>query len=391
VSDHDLRAAARDLEHEVPLPDFEQVAARGRRLRRRRRTLQVAASTSALCAAVAVGIGLARVPGRDPVQDPVAPRTERPATAAEVLDDPRAVLDEGATAVSDTGAVLQRFRIPTADPCGRGSSAWVWTPWEGEARTWTDRVGGRTVAALDGGFAVSAPGPDCSAGRRAREVGAYVVDAGGRRTPISWSGRAGQVCASGPAGPRCQVDVRTATGTLLPRPVLDRPSAATFAMASRGPVRWARSVDSRTVHWSADGGATWQHHRTSLPAADDVQVTAAGSWAVFFAYPEAEYTRDGGQTWHTWDGEAPLAPYLVANELVTVSADGDLVVVSHRPGKRPELLASTDDSWQRFRHVDVRTDFGTVAPQAAGSWLWVPDQARTWVSPDGLDWRAVPR
>ena len=191
MSDHDLRAVARDLEHQVPLPDFEAVAVRGRRLRRRRRALQVAASTSALCAAVAVGVGLARVPGRDPVQEPVAPRTDRPVTAAEVLDDPRAVLDEDATVVSDTGAVLQRFRIPTADPCARGSSAWVWTPWEGAARTWTDGVGGRTVVALDGGFAVSAPDPTAAPG-----------DAPASRGRTSWTPAAGVRMSAGP-------DVRT--------------------------------------------------------------------------------------------------------------------------------------------------------------------------------------
>jgi hypothetical protein len=143
------------------------------------------------------------------------------------------------------------------------------------------------------------------------------------------------------------------------------------------------------VHWSTDAGATWQQHRTSLPATDDVQVTAAGDWAVLFAYPDAEYTRDGGTTWQRWEGEAPLASFVVANELVAVSADGDLVVVSHRPGRRPELLASTDDTWRQFRRSDVRTDFGAVSPQPAGTWLWVPDQGRTWVSPDGLSWRAV--
>jgi hypothetical protein len=120
-----------------------------------------------------------------------------------------------------------------------------------------------------------------------------------------------------------------------------------------------------------------------------VQVTAAGDWAVFWAYPVAEYTRDAGRSWQRWDGSGPLARFLVANEQVVVSADGDLVVVDHRPGHAPRLLATTDSSWQEVRAAQVRTGFGTVTVSAAGGWFWVPDRGRTWVSPDGLRWHAV--
>jgi hypothetical protein len=215
------------------------------------------------------------------------------------------------------------------------------------------------------------------------------VDADGRRTPVTWTRGAEGACAADPFAAGCEVDVATATGRLRDRPLREGPAASSFPVSVTGEVRWARSVDSRTLHWSTDGGTTWQSHTTSLPASEDVQATAAGSWAVFFAYPDAEFTRDGGDTWERWDGAAPLASYVVANELVVVSADGDLVLVSHRAAKRPEVLASTDDTWREFGRSDVATRFGTVSPQAAGPWLWVPDQGRVWVSPNGRSWKVV--
>ena len=387
MSDHDLRAVARDIERQVPLPDFDLVAARGHRLRRRRRIAQATAAAGAVGTVVLAAVGVARMPG--PAPDTATPPTDRAAGAAEVLADPGALVDDRATAVSDTGAVLHRVHVPSADPCSPGGSAWVWTPWEGEPRSWSDRVGSRTAVAVGGGFAVGAPSRDCGGEASRRTPGAYVVDTTGARRSITWVGAAERVCATDPAAARCTVDVATATGRLREQPVREAPSASTFPVSSVEGWRWARSADSRTLYRSTDGGTTWRPQETSFPATQAVQVTAAGEWAMFFSYPEAEYTRDGGRTWQRWDGAAPLSSFVVANELVALSADGDLVVVSHRAGAGPQLLGSTDDGWRRFRTSDVSTGFGTVAPQAAGSWLWVPEQGRTWVSPDGVSWQAV--
>ena len=390
MDERDLRTAARDLERRVPPADFERIAVRGRRLRRRRRALQAAAAVGAVTATVVAGFSLAGLADPERRPQPVTPDDGPQRNVRTLLADPASVVDDAATLVSDTGAVLHRVTDPARGDCGeRHRSAWVWTPWEGPSRAWAEGVGGRTAVAVPGGFAVSAPDAGCVDGRGEDDVGAYVVDADGRRTAIAWAAGAGPTCAPDPGGPRCVVDVGTATGRLRDGALRRQPSGSTFALPATHVPLWARSVDSRTLHWSTDEGASWSSHRTSLPRDGNVQTSAAGDWAVFFAYPEAEYTRDAGRTWHTWDGQRPLAPYVVANELVSVSADGDLVVVSHRPGQRPRVLASTDDSWDEFRSVDVRTAFGAVAPQPAGPWLWVPDRGRTWVSPDGLDWRAV--
>ena len=390
MSDQDLRAAARDLEHDVALPDFAEVAARGHRLRRRRQSLRAAVVGVVATAAVALGVQLVAGPENLTPPVPVARDDDRPVDVAAVLADPRAVVDDDLTAVSDSGAVLQGVTVGRrADRCTT-PDAWVWTPWRRPARTWSDTAGGRVAAAVPGGLVVSAPDPACGSASRDGGFGAYVVDPTGARTAVTWSGRAERVCAVAPADPRCVVDVEAATGRLQPVPRLPAGTLPVVdALGGNGPTVWARSVDSRTVHWSVDGGATWQVRRTSLPVAGDVQVTAAGDRAVFFSYPAAEHTRDAGRTWRTWDGSAALAPFVLAREQLSVSADGDLVVVTHRPGRPPALLASTDETWQQFEEAELRTAFGTVAVSAAGGWFTVPDRGRTWVSPDGTDWRAV--
>lgn len=226
------------------------------------------------------------------------------------------------------------------------------------------------------------------------EPGAVAPD--DRGTAGRGQGPAGPERAQGalPAAPRCSVDATTATGELLAAPVQveTSPDAAHTPMAADGADVWARSADSREIVWSEDGGRSWRSRTTALepePGAN-VQVTAAGDWMAFYAWPEAEVSSDHGKTWQVRDLEEALAPILLAEETVTVTPTGRLVGVTYPVGGPPVLFASTDDEWTRFVEADVRTAFGTIDVRTAGDWLWVPDQGRTWLSGDGgLTWTLV--
>jgi hypothetical protein len=122
---------------------------------------------------------------------------------------------------------------------------------------------------------------------------------------------------------------------------------------------------------------------------DVVQATAAGAAGVFFAWPRAEVTRDAGRSWRVLDLEQALAPVLVANPVLSVTADGVLAGVSYPTSGRPFVFAATDATWTRFTHSDLRTARGDYDLRSTGAWLWTVDDHSVWVSHDGLTWREV--
>jgi len=240
------------------------------------------------------------------------------------------------------------------------------------------------------GFAVGAVPPVCARvlGDSATERGAYVVDASGDTEDIAWEGDAGQRCAVVLDTPGCEIDARSASGRFVDG-ARDTPGPSYLPVD--GASGWAASTDGTRLAWSRDGGRTWQEHRTVLEAdaGDTVQSTASGDVAVFFAWPQAEVTRDHGATWEVVDLEDALAPVLVANPVLHVTSDGLLAGVSYPTAGRPFVFVSTDPSWTRFERSDFRTARGDFDLGVSGAWLWTHDQGSTWVSRDALEWRHV--
>lgn len=382
MSEPDLRSAARELERQVPPADFSTIAQRGRAVRRRRRVLQAGAAAAAV-AVVTVGLTVPWDGGEGADRPPVAAdsRTER------VLQDPSAVVDDAATAVTDTGAVLHLVRAgsPAGGSCRADRrSAFVWHGPDGGRTAWSDAVAGREVAPVPGGFVVGAVTPGCQGALGGPDVvGAYVVDEDGARSPVDWAPGAEERCATRPEGPRCVVEVDTASGRFVDPPVVaeDAPAGA-VPVSADGQRLWARSTDGRTLHWSRDGGRSWSSRRTSLGG--QVAVAAAGPWAMFFSWPaRAEVTRDGGRSWEVRDLGAALEPFVMAQESWTLTPEGHLVAVSTTVGTGSFLVASTDPTWSEFVRAEISTELGALVVERSGSWLYVADLGATWRSGDG--------
>ena len=268
----------------------------------------------------------------------------------------------------------------------------MWHGWDGGRRAWTSDVSGREVVAVPDGFAVGALSGACAEvlGEQEAQRGAYVVDASGETRDVVWQAGAERRCGVVPDSPGCVVDVASGTGEVVPG-ARETPGPGFLRLGTSGPAAWAASTDGTRLAWTQDGGRTWSEHRTTLTAApgDTVQSSAAGDVAVFFAWPRVEVSRDHGATWQERDLESALAPVLVANPVLHVTADGLLAGVSYPTTGRPFVFVSTDTSWTRFERSDFRTARGDFDLGVSGPWLWTHDQGSTWLSRDALDWRQV--
>jgi len=402
MADLDLRGVARAVERTVSPPDFIEVAARGHTIRRHRQRRRVAVT---LVAAAAVGVAVVLpwqrlAPSDDP--EPVAPPTQTDSQRTTLLlSDASAVVDDEALRVSDQGATLLRVSRPSpvgGECTADAESALVWQSWDGATRAWSASVSGREVAAAPGGFVVGAVVGPCVGplGADAPERGAYVVDNDGAQRDVSWEGDAAEVCAVDPSDARCLVEVSTATGRLVDggRAV---PGPGYLAVARDGQDLWAASEDQTRLARSEDNGRSWRTHRTALTPenGDFLQATATGDVAIFFTWPRVEVTVDGGASWQVRDLEQALAPVRVANPILSVTADGDLLGVSYPTTSRPFLFASTDSTWRSFERSDFRTDGGDYHVATAGPFAYAVDVDSSWISSDGLAWeriepRAVP-
>jgi hypothetical protein len=309
-----------------------------------------------------------------------------------VLRDPAATVDGTASRIADDGAVLHRVVVPS--PAGEGCdadsrTALVLVGPAGEVQAWNEDVVARSFTEVPGGFVVGAPDPGCRAALPQGGRGAYAVTADGERRAVAWEADAEEACAVDVGSPRCSFDAEAATGRLLDADERLVPLRSTQPVAQDGADLWARSVDATTLHWSADGGRTWESHRTTLDG-PNLQVDAAGKRAVFVDWPTAEVTTDQGRSWSRIDlGEVPDR-FTVPDLGVVVTPGGGLVLVSRPVGGPPLVLAATDDSWEELTPVDLRTEVGGVHVERSGDWLFVPDLESGWRSADGgLTWEPV--
>jgi hypothetical protein len=390
VPEPDFRAASRDIEQHLDVPEFDPVVARGHTIRRRRRAARAGAVAAAV---VAVAGGAVLVPrmGGDPAPDPASPPgVER--SAAALLRDPAATVEGTASRVSDGGSVLHRVVVPS--PVGKGCdadsrTALVLVGPDGDVEAWREAAAAREFVEVPGGFVVGEPDRTCRAALPEDGAGAYVVTGDGERREVTWAGRAEEVCAVDVDAPRCVFDAGAAVGRLREPDARLVPDRSAQPVAQDGDDLWARSVDASTVSWSTDGGRTWQSHQVDLTG-PGLQVAAAGVRAVVVDWPRAEVTTDHGRSWRTV--ELPAAPerFTVADLTVVVTPDGGLVLVSRPVGGSPLLLAATDRSWQELQPVDLTTETGGIQVVRSGGWLFVPDLASGWRSGDGgLTWEHV--
>ena len=389
MAEPDFKAASRDIEEHLSVPDFDPVARRGHTIRRRRRAARVGAAAAGV-AVVAGAVAALQLTGSGPDQGPATPPTGDGAVA--LLRDPAATVDGTASRIADDGAVLHRVVVPSpvGDGCDADSrTALVLVGPTGEVQAWNEDVVGRSFTEVPGGFVVGAPDPACLAALPQAGDGAYVVTADGERRGVTWGGGAEEVCAVDVGSSRCAVDAATAAGRLLAPDERLVPHRSAQPVARDGSDLWARSVDATTLHWSADGGRTWEAHRTTLDG-PNLQVDAAGERAVFVDWPTAEVTSDQGRSWRRIELGGVPDRFTVPDLGVVVTPGGGLVLVSRPVGGPPLVLAATDDSWAELTPVDLRTEVGGVHVERSGDWLFVPDLESGWRSDDGgLTWELV--
>jgi hypothetical protein len=375
-----------DVEANIDLPDFGQVAARGARIRRRR-TVAVSGAVALVVAVVLVGVTRPFDSSQSvqPVHQP-APRIDS-SGARVVLADPAAYVDTDASRVDGRGDVLSVVREDLSGSCpGTGAStALRWTGSGGRTHAWLELP--RPVLALPDGFVVGAVGPDCDT-MGASDARAYLVDSSGVPRAITWGAGAERICAGHPQDPRCRYDIGGRRGSVVMESHLP-PGAVLLQRPAEGTM-WARSADSRRMYWSTDG-RSWRSRTTSLPKGTIVSASAAGERAVLAGDTSVEYTSDGGDTWHSRDLTAALSSVKIVDVDWTVTRNGYLLGVTQLVGRGDVMFRSTDPSWAHFAETGVHTSFGLVRPSVEGNAVFVPD-SKGWVlsTDDGASWRRTP-
>ena len=386
-----LRSLRTDVESRIEPPDFGAIAARGDRIRRRR-TVAAGAGTALVVALTVLGLSgpLDRDEVVRPVQQP-APRVDLDGARA-VLTDPDALVDPDASRVNGAGDMLavvvvpdRRFGSGTGRcPGSRTRSALRWSS-GGRVRSWTEAT--RPIQPLEDGFVVGAVPAACRS-EDPDDARAYLVDATGRPRGITWLGAAERVCSTQPGNLRCRFDAGSARASLTGDVRLPKGTVALHDVGDD--TLWARSADSRRLHWSEDG-STWRSRSSSLPADDIVTASAAGRWAVLAGTTSVEFSADGGRSWRTRDLTAALRPIRLADVDWTITRSGVLIGVTQPVGRGDLVFRSTDSSWTRFVETDVPTGFGLARPTAVGGAVYVPDTERWAVSTDdGATWRRTP-
>jgi hypothetical protein len=150
---------------------------------------------------------------------------------------------------------------------------------------------------------------------------------------------------------------------------------------------WARSVDSRRLHWSDDRGATWSSRDTSLGRDDNVTVTLAGEWVAFTTNTRIEFSSDLGETWAVRDLGAALSAFRITDVRWQITSSGNLLGAVGSVGRAERLIRSTDPSWTSFERSDITTSVGLVYVEVAGPFSYVLDDQRWQVSEDdGRTW-----
>jgi hypothetical protein len=392
MDESDLRALRVAVEEHLDVPAFEEVAARGRRIRRRR---TVGAGVAAAAAVLVTLVGISHPFTADHSQQPVDRPAPRPSLrldqhgARQVLGAATAQVDSEASRIDGVGDLLARVVVAdrsftSRDRCGTGRVALRWSGVGGAQRSWTDTA--RTLVPLDQGFVVAAAPRACRSGTAPTRE-AYVVDGSGLPRALAWAPGAEAVCAGDPGDRRCRFDVEHARGRLAEVPALP---PGTVSLGRDDGTSWARSVDGRRILWSR-GGSAWRTRTTRLPRGDLVSASAAGRWAVLAGPSSVDYTDDGGTTWRHRDLTTALQPVRRGDVDWTVTRTGVLLGVTELVGRGDVLFRSTDAHWSHFVVSDLRTDLGLVTPTVVGGVVAVPDHERWAVSADdGATWRRTP-
>lgn len=358
-------AAARS----VRPPDFEVVAARGRRLRRRRRAVVAAAAcVLAVVASGGVLLGRATTAGAPapagPHPSPHQPQPTPDPAAEQVVDDPAATVTQLAVspADADVRAVLWQT---CSGRCERRHAAIALTADGFESRAlvpvrdgrypWLQPAGGRSFLVTNDG----------------RHP--YLLDLDGTRRPVTpptgpAAVAAGEVVVRWSDAGRAFVAVDPATGASHRVTVPAGTSEVQVEAGGRlDALQDLLPARTPTVAWSDDGGLTWRtHFLGSTPRAifQLVPSAATGTTAVLVGSDGATmFPFDGvvqgsraGASWHAFPQPRPPTSAVDGG---VVLPDGRLVVALLRPrGGQPGagemrggLYASAARDWSRFTRV----------------------------------------
>lgn len=399
MTEPSFQRARSEIESGVELPDFDLVVERGLRIRRRRRSAATAGAVAAVAMTVlVVAVGVDPVNGHRGDGPVVQPTQAVESAAALVLADPDATVNVDNYAVSETGAVLTVVSAPGREwrqGCPqRDRAVFVWSDARGNRRAWSDYSTARAVDAVEGGFVVGAVDRACRAGDSSAEATPYLVDAAGRQQTVEWIATTPsqdavvESCSVAVDDPRCRFSAATGTGRVLGVDPVSYPrSAIPLPTSEPGDRLWARSVDSRRLHWSEDGGRTWAQKDTRLPRDVNVSISVAGRRVAFLANTSVEHSSDGGSTWHVKELSKALADIRVADVRWEITESGHLLGVTALVGEGEQLFVSTDTDWSDFELTELKTEVGHIWPMVAGGYVYVLDADQWWWSADaGAHW-----
>lgn len=400
--DADISRAAADA---ATPPSLSDVVRRGERRRRTRHAVVSLAALVALAAVATVPALLEADRAADPTT-PVSPRVtdgprpedkeKRELTAAEIVDDPRALVQTLTVSAHDPDVRAAVWRLCLDKRCTRNEAALSVTADGFLTRHVLKLKPELFVTPLDGRIALG------------NYVPSQIVQSDGTLLNVSWGSEprplvAGEVLLGqrGAAQHWYAVDPRTGRAHRLPTPA----NVNQLTLTSAGDLRGLRNGEggTRRFVFSDDGGRTWTDR--PVPGVDglltelvtSVQVDAVvggGDGATLFPFEQVLRSRDVGASWQRFDGPKNPMAYLGRTG---VMPDGRLLVEIEtwsdgrgwrRPGSKPTgLWISDGDDWSALTPVEHTETFSLVGMTATADALtlyaWVPTSSDVWTSTDG--------
>ena len=399
MTEPSFQHARNEIESEIELPDFDVIVERGLRIRRRRTAATAGALVAVSVSALVLTVGVDPISGLRGEGPVVQPTRAVESFAGLVLADPDATLNVDNYAVSGAGAVLTVVSAPGSQwrqGCPpRDRSVFVWSDARGNQRAWSDYSTSRAVDAVEGGFVVGAVDRACRTGESSAEATPYLVDAAGHRQKVEWIDTTPahdavvEACSVAVDDPRCRFSAATGTARVLGVEPVSYPRSAIPVPTSEPDDRlWARSVDSRRLYWSGDGGRTWDRKDTQLNRDANVSISVAGRRVAFLATTSVEHSSDRGETWHVKDLSDALSDIRISDVRWEITESGHLLGVTALVGQGEQLFRSTDAQWSDFELTELKTEVGHIWPELAGDYVYVLDADQMWWSADaGARWK----
>jgi hypothetical protein len=368
------------------VPDFDELAARGRRRRARRRTAVASALAVVAIAGTAAFPGIGQ--GRSTVPQPAVPSplpspSRTTSEGASPKPDPRPSPVE---IVDDPNAFVRQVVVQPENPDAR---AVVW----GLCSDARCRKLYSAIAVTGDGFTtravVGVPGPQSTALSPAG-TGGFLLSGDGPPRLLRLDGAIDEVELTGETAPQRSGETVTRWSMQRGLVAVDPASADAHPIPVPAGTLWgfvagsselevlARERDGAfRLAWSDDGGATWQEHTLAETFPSPVPSAVPGLHAVLggadgatlFPFITATRGLSEDSSWATFAQPDEPRAYL---GLSAVLADGRLMVDvvdwsdarTGEPGSKPRgLYVSVGDDWSRIEPLAPGPDSGLSADE----------------------------